>query len=175
MSIWENVCCTEIISPSSTLCGWCWYYSPYYTAHWWFLYQRTEISQVWFVYWRVQIQMESILTKWLFYLLFNTNVRHDIIFAINQVARFTLAPKQSHRKAIKYIVCYYSNNTIDKGPIIKPESTYILRTCVDADFSRMHSQKPAGVSISHPKISNSQRGHQDNNSSYEEDLSAGPT
>ena len=61
-----------------------------------------------------------------------TNTRPDIAFAVNQVACFNSAPKQSHAAAVKMIVRYLKGTTT-KGTIFEPTGTYkqggLLRGC----------------------------------------------
>lgn len=61
------------------------------------------------------------------------NSRPDIAFAVNQAARFTHDPKDSHSTAIKRIVKYLKG-TRDKGLIFKPSTDWKLDCYVDADF-----------------------------------------
>jgi hypothetical protein len=59
----------------------------------------------------------SIVGMMLLYL--STNTRHDITFAVSQVARFNHSPTKSHASAIKTIVRYL-HRTADKGTIATP-------------------------------------------------------
>ena len=61
------------------------------------------------------------------------NSRPDIAFAVNQAARFTHDPKDSHATAVKRIVKYLKA-TRDKGLIFKPSTDWKLDCYVDADF-----------------------------------------
>jgi hypothetical protein len=61
------------------------------------------------------------------------NSRPDIAFAVNQAARFTHDPKDSHAIAVKRIVRYLIK-TKDKGLIFKPSKDWKLDCYVDADF-----------------------------------------
>ena len=61
------------------------------------------------------------------------NSRPDLAFAVNQAARFTHDPKDSHATAIKRIVKYLKG-TRDKGLIFKPSTDWKLDCHVDADF-----------------------------------------
>ena len=64
----------------------------------------------------------------------SNNTRPDIAFAVNQCARFTHAPKQSHAKALKRIVRYLKG-TQDKGLIFCPTDELVVDCYVDADFA----------------------------------------
>jgi hypothetical protein len=61
------------------------------------------------------------------------NSRPDICFAVNQAARFTHDPKQSHAQAVKRIVRYLIG-TRSKGLIFKPSGDWKVDCYVDADF-----------------------------------------
>jgi hypothetical protein len=61
------------------------------------------------------------------------NSRPDIAFAVNQAARFTHDPKDSHAIAVKRIVRYLIQ-TKDKGLIFKPSLDWKVDCYVDADF-----------------------------------------
>jgi hypothetical protein len=61
------------------------------------------------------------------------NSRPDIAFAVNQAARFTHDPKDSHAIAVKRIVRYLIQ-TKDKGLIFKPSIDWKVDCYVDADF-----------------------------------------
>jgi Reverse transcriptase (RNA-dependent DNA polymerase) len=63
----------------------------------------------------------------------STNSRPDIAYAVNQVARFTHDPKESHSRAVKKIVRYLKG-TRDKGLIMRPQPHICLDCYVDADF-----------------------------------------
>jgi Reverse transcriptase (RNA-dependent DNA polymerase) len=62
------------------------------------------------------------------------NTRPDIAFAVNQCARFTHSPKQSHAVAVKAIVRYLIG-TRNKGLILKPTNDLAVDCYVDADFA----------------------------------------
>ena len=64
----------------------------------------------------------------------STNSRPDIAYAVNQCARFTHSPKNSHGLGVKRIVRYL-RGTRDKGMIIQPTSSYNVDCYVDADFA----------------------------------------
>ena len=64
------------------------------------------------------------------------NSRPDIMFAVNQVARFSINPKHVHEIAVKRIARYL-RGTINRGMIIKPEREMRLDMHVDADFAGM--------------------------------------
>ncbi len=61
------------------------------------------------------------------------NSRPDIAFAVNQAARFTHDPKQSHAVAVKRIVRYLKG-TRDKGLIFKPTLDWKVDCWVDSDW-----------------------------------------
>jgi Reverse transcriptase (RNA-dependent DNA polymerase) len=62
------------------------------------------------------------------------NSRPDIAFAVNQCARFTHAPKQSHAVAVKAIVRYLIG-TRGRGLILQPSNDLAVDCFVDADFA----------------------------------------
>ena len=57
----------------------------------------------------------------------------NIAFAVNQCARFTLDPKDSHATAVKRIVKYLQA-TKDCGLVFKPTMDWKLDCYVDANF-----------------------------------------
>ena len=59
------------------------------------------------------------------------STRLDIGYATHQCARFSLNPKDSHAKAVKYI-CRYLKGTKKKGLILYPKD-YYFDNWVDAD------------------------------------------
>ena len=61
------------------------------------------------------------------------NSRPDIAFAVNQAARFTHDPKQSHAVAVKRIVRYLKG-TRNRGLIFRPSVDWKVDCYVDADF-----------------------------------------
>ena len=61
------------------------------------------------------------------------NSRPDIAFAVNQAARFTHDPKQSHAVAVKKIVRYLIG-TRTRGLIFCPTDDWKIDCYVDADF-----------------------------------------
>jgi hypothetical protein len=61
------------------------------------------------------------------------NSRPDLAFAVNQAARFTYAPKDSHAKAIKRI-CRYLQGTKRRGLVFCPRDDWKVDCYVDADF-----------------------------------------
>ena len=61
------------------------------------------------------------------------NSRPDIAFAVNQAARFTHDPKDSHAIAVKCIVRYLKG-TRDRGLTFKPKMDWKVDCYVDADF-----------------------------------------
>ena len=60
--------------------------------------------------------------------------RPDISFAVNQCARFSNNPRQSHEVAVKQIVRYLLASR-DKGIIFKPDVSRGLECYADADFA----------------------------------------
>jgi hypothetical protein len=68
-------------------------------------------------------------------LMFLTNTRPDIQFAVNAASRFSHAPKFSHGRALIRIARYLKC-TSDKGIILKPTEGAMTFNCyVDADFA----------------------------------------
>ena len=63
-----------------------------------------------------------------------TNSRPDIAYAVNQCARFSHSPKDSHATGVKRILRYL-NGTKDKGMTLSPTSDYTVDCYVDADFA----------------------------------------
>ena len=61
------------------------------------------------------------------------NSRPDIAFAVNQCARFTHDPKDSHATAGKRIIKYLQG-TKDRGFVFRPTKDWKLNYYVDADF-----------------------------------------
>ena len=76
------------------------------------------------------------------------NSRPDIAFAVNQCARFTHQPKQSHAGGVKRILRYLKG-TMDKGMYLQPTKDLSLDCHVDADFAGLygfeHDQDPICV------------------------------
>ena len=64
----------------------------------------------------------------------STNTRPDIAFAVNQCARFTHCPKNSHAVAVKRIIRYLKG-TSSKGMFIQPTRKMAVDCHVDADFA----------------------------------------
>ena len=71
----------------------------------------------------------------------STNTRPDIAFAVSQVARFSMSPRQSHATAIKTIARYLKC-TAEKGMIMKPTGKLQLECFVDAEFAGLYHQEP---------------------------------
>ena len=65
--------------------------------------------------------------------------RPDITFAVNQVPRFTAAPKALHAKAIKSIVRYLMCDP-NKDLTIKQDGMFDLKCWVEADFAGLYSR-----------------------------------
>ena len=61
------------------------------------------------------------------------NSHPEITFAVHQCGCFTHAPKDSHAKAIKCILCYL-NRTKDQGIILHPSKQLMVDCFVDAAF-----------------------------------------
>ena len=64
----------------------------------------------------------------------SNQTRPDITFAVNQVARFTHAPREIHAKAVKRIVRYLAG-TQDQGLIFTSNLSIGLEMFCDADFA----------------------------------------
>ena len=62
-----------------------------------------------------------------------TNSRPDIAYAVNQCARFTHNPKDSHATGVKRVLRYLKG-TRTKGMTIQPTATHDVHCYVDADF-----------------------------------------
>ena len=76
------------------------------------------------------------------------NSRPDIAFAVNQAARFTHDPKQSHAQAIKRIVRYLQG-TKEKGLTFRPSKDWQVDCYCDADFAGLWgSEDPADPIVS---------------------------
>ncbi len=69
-------------------------------------------------------------------LLYLRHSRPDIAFATHQCARYTFAPKQSHKNALKRIGRYLKG-TLDKGLILTPSDDLKIDCYPDADFAGM--------------------------------------
>ena len=63
-----------------------------------------------------------------------TNSRPDIAYAVNQCARFSIAPKRKHELAIKRIARYL-RGTMNRGMVIDPNKELRLDLYADADFA----------------------------------------
>ncbi len=66
-------------------------------------------------------------------LLYLGHSRPYIAFATHQCARYTFAPKQSHKNALKRIGCYLKG-TLDKGLILTPSDNLKIDCYPDTDF-----------------------------------------
>ena len=88
----------------------------------------------------------SVVVGMLMYLA--TNSRPDIAYAVNQCARFTHCPRQSHGLAVKRIIRYLQG-TKSKGMRINPKGPPRVDCYVDADFAGLwkseDSQDPTSV------------------------------
>ena len=88
----------------------------------------------------------SVVVGMLMYLA--TNSRPDIAFAVNQCARFTHCPKDSHATAVKRILRYLKG-TKDRGMFISPSKKLQVDCHVDADFAGLYKvendQDPVSV------------------------------
>jgi hypothetical protein len=75
-------------------------------------------------------------------LLYLGHSRSDILFATHQCARYTFAPKQSHKNALKRIGCYLKGR-LDKGLILTPSDDLKIDCYPDADFAGLwnHNDK----------------------------------
>ncbi len=78
----------------------------------------------------------------------------DIMYATNQIAKYSSDPRQSHGKAILYLICYLKK-TCDLGLRFKPDSTKGFECYCDADFSGLWNKAFAHVD---PSTSKSQSG-----------------
>jgi hypothetical protein len=68
-------------------------------------------------------------------LLYLTNTRPEIQFAVHQVTRFNHCPRESHAAAI-YRICRYLKGTSNEGLTFKTDSQDLQVNCyVDADFA----------------------------------------
>ena len=63
-----------------------------------------------------------------------TNSRPDVAYAVNQCARFTHCPRNSHALAVKRVVRYLQG-TKEKGLIMNPRGDFNVDCYVDADFA----------------------------------------
>jgi Reverse transcriptase (RNA-dependent DNA polymerase)/GAG-pre-integrase domain len=70
----------------------------------------------------------------------SNNTRPDIAFAVNQCARFTHCPKQSHALAVKAIGRYLIG-TRTQGLILQPTSDLAVDCYVDADFAGLFGKE----------------------------------
>lgn len=61
------------------------------------------------------------------------NSRPDIAYAVHQLARFSSAPKISHREAAIYLIKYL-HGTREMGLVFKPDTNQSVKCFVDADF-----------------------------------------
>jgi len=75
-------------------------------------------------------------------------IRPDITFAVQQCARFSNDPRQSHEEAVKRI-CRYLVGTKDKGLVFRPDRSKGLECYVDADWAgswhKDYSHDPTGA------------------------------
>ena len=62
------------------------------------------------------------------------STRPDIVYAVNQCARFSSDPKVEHARAVEYLVKYLAG-TKNKGIIMQPKEGQILEVFADTDFS----------------------------------------
>ena len=76
------------------------------------------------------------------------NSRPEIAFSVNQCARFTHCPKESHEIGIKHILRYF-HEIRTKGMYIKPSQNLQVDCYVDADFTGLwgveHYQDPTYI------------------------------
>ena len=63
----------------------------------------------------------------------STNSRPDIVYVVNQYARFTHKPKNSNIIGVKRFLRYL-RGTKDKGMDINPSNSYNVDCYVDDDF-----------------------------------------
>jgi hypothetical protein len=76
------------------------------------------------------------------------------MYATHQIAKYSSDPKQSHGKAILYLICYLKK-THELGLHFKPDFTKDLECYCDADFSGLWNKAFAMVD---PSTSKSQSG-----------------
>jgi hypothetical protein len=60
--------------------------------------------------------------------------RPDIMYAMDQIAKYSSDPRQSHGEAILYLVCYLKK-THDLGLKFKPDPKKVFKCFCDVDFS----------------------------------------
>ncbi len=60
--------------------------------------------------------------------------RPNIMYAMHQIGKYLLDPRQSHGKAFLYLVCYLKK-TRDLGLKFKPDSKKVFECYCDTDFS----------------------------------------
>jgi Reverse transcriptase (RNA-dependent DNA polymerase) len=70
----------------------------------------------------------------------SNNTRPELAFAVNQCARFTHNPKQSHALAVKAIVRYLVGSR-EQGLILKPTKNLAVDCYVDADFAGLYGRE----------------------------------
>ncbi len=80
--------------------------------------------------------------------------RPDIMYATHQIAKYLLDPRQSHGKAIPYLVRYLKK-TRDLGLKFKPDPKKGFECYCDANFSRNWNKAFAAVD---PSTAKSQSG-----------------
>ena len=68
-------------------------------------------------------------------LLYATNTRPDICFAVSSLSHYMDNPQQSHLQAAKHVLRYL-RGTIDHGLFFPKHNSNILHTFVDADWGR---------------------------------------
>jgi hypothetical protein len=78
----------------------------------------------------------------------------DIMYATHQIAKYLSDPRQSHGKAVLYLIRYLKK-TCDLGLRFKPDSTKDFECYCDADFSGLWNKAFAPVD---PITSKSQKG-----------------
>ena len=83
------------------------------------------------------------------------STRPDLSYAVHQCARFSHDPKQVHGEAVKRIGRYLKG-TMDKGLIMKPDSTKLLDLHVDAAFAGDWDQE---IAASDPATAQSRHGY----------------
>ncbi len=76
--------------------------------------------------------------------------RPDIMYATHQIAKYSLDPRQSHGKAILYLICYLKK-THDLGLKFKPDPKKGFECFCDANFSGNWNKAFAAVDLSTAK------------------------
>ena len=62
------------------------------------------------------------------------NMCPDIAYTVHQCAKYSISPRESHGKAVKYIG-QYLRKTYNKGLILRPDGSHQLHAYCDADVA----------------------------------------